>query len=211
MCGRYVIEDSVEMQEFGNEMMRSALVQEWNKLYNIKLYGEMCPTDIVPVIAVNRNLKRSVFPMKWGFSGQALLINARVETAAVKPTFKEAWKRHRCIVPASYYYEWEHLRDNSGRIKTGDRYAIQPKESSVTWLCGLYRFEGDLPYFVILTREPGDRIRFLHDRMPLIMPDHLVNDWINPEADPDMLLREAVTDVIAEKQERKCIAVHEGW
>jgi hypothetical protein len=42
-------------------------------------------------------------------------MNARTETAPVKPTFKEAWASHRCIIPASWYYEWEHLTGNDGR------------------------------------------------------------------------------------------------
>ncbi len=108
-------------------------------------------------------------------------------------------KTYRCIVPASYYFEWEHLIRNNGKTKTGDKYAIQPQGSSMTWLCGLYRFENDMPFFVILTREPGEQIRFIHDRMPLILPEHLVNDWINPDVDPDKLVGEAVTDVVAEK------------
>ena len=199
MCGRYVIGETSEMQPIVDDMMQSSLVRKWNELFSVKTYGEMSPTDIVPVIASNRNRQRAVFPMKWGFNGRTLLINARVETAAEKPTFRDAWKRHRCIVPASYYLEWEHLTDNNGRKKTGDKYAIQPENSSITWLCGLYRLENDLPFFVILTGEPGEQIRFIHDRMPLILPEHLVDAWINPDADPAELVREAVTDVVAEK------------
>ena len=199
MCCRYYIEETSEMQAIVDEMLRSSLVRKWNELYLVKTFGEMSPTDIVPVIASNRNRQRAVFPMKWGFSGKTLLMNARVETAAVKPTFKDAWKSHRCIVPASYYFEWEHLIGNNGKMKTGDKYAIQPQGSNLTWLCGLYRFENDLPFFVILTREPGEQIRFIHDRMPLILPEHLVGEWINPDADPAELVREAVTDVVAEK------------
>ena len=199
MCCRYYIEETTEMQAIVSDMMRSSLVRKWNELYPIKTYGEMSPTDIVPVIASNRNRQRAVFPMKWGFNGKTLLMNARVETAAVKPTFKDAWKSHRCIVPASYYFEWEHLIGNNGKTKTGDKYAIQPQGNSMTWLCGLYRFENDLPFFVILTREPGEQIRFIHDRMPLILPENMVNTWIDPDADPSELIREAVTDVVAEK------------
>lgn len=54
-----------------------------------------------------------------------------------------------------------------------------------------------MPFFVILTREPGEQIRFIHDRMPLILPEHLVNDWFNQDVDPDKLVGEAVTDVVA--------------
>ena len=199
MCCRYYIEETTEMQAIVSDMMRSSLVRKWNELYPIKTYGEMSPTDIVPVIAPNRNRQRAVFPMKWGFTGKTLLMNARVETAAVKPTFRDAWKSHRCIVPASYYFEWEHLIGNNGKTKTRDKYAIQPQGSSMTWLCGLYRFENDMPFFVILTREPGEQIRFIHDRMPLILPEHLISAWIDPDADPQELVKEAVTGVVAEK------------
>ena len=76
---------------------------------------------------------------------------------------------------------------------------IQPKNSTMTWLCGLYRIEEGLPVFVILTREPGEQIRFIHDRMPLIMPEDLVNDWISPDAKPEDLLPHALTDMVFEK------------
>ena len=165
----------------------------------MKAYGEMRPTDVVPVIAPNRYGKRAVFPMKWGYSGKTLLMNARVETVAEKPTFKEDWEKHRCIVPASWYFEWVHRLGNDGKKHTGDKYIIQPKGSTVTWLCGLYRIEEGLPHFVILTREPSEEIRFIHDRMPLIMPENLVNEWIRPDVKPEELLPYSLTVMVFEK------------
>lgn len=76
---------------------------------------------------------------------------------------------------------------------------IQSKGSTVTWLCGLYRIEEGLPHFVILTREPGEKIRFIHDRMPLIMPEQMIDSWINPGRKPEELLEYSLTDVIYEK------------
>lgn len=49
------------------------------------------------------------------------------------------------------YFEWEHISLSNGKTKTGNKYLIQPKGSSMTWLCGLYRIEDRLPVFVILT------------------------------------------------------------
>ncbi|MBP3877480.1 MAG: SOS response-associated peptidase family protein, partial [Lachnospiraceae bacterium] len=72
-------------------------------------------------------------------------------------------------------------------------------DSEMTWLCGLYRIEEGLPVFVVLTREPGEEIRRLHDRMPLIMPEQLVNEWIRPDIDPERLLTEALTEMEFEK------------
>ncbi len=199
MCCRYWTEESPELREIVEEMNRSPLVAKWQETTRIKTYGEMRPADVVPVIAPDRSGNRAVFPMKWGFSGKSLLMNARIETAGTKPTFKEAWKRRRCIVPASWYFEWEHLTGNNGKKRTGDKYMIQPKGSSMTWLCGLYRIEEGLPVFVILTREPGEELRFIHDRMPFILPEQYINDWIRPDGNPEELLSRALTDMVFEK------------
>lgn len=199
MCSRYWTEESPDLREIVEEMNRSSLVDKWHKTQAVKSYGEMRPTDVVPVIAPNRYGRKAVFPMKWGFSGKSLLINARSETASEKPTFKEAWERHRCIIPASWYFEWEHLKANDGSTKTSDKYMIQPKGADMTWMCGLYRIEDGLPTFVILTRDPSEEIRFIHDRMPLILPKECINDWIRPDVKPEELLPEAVMDMIYEK------------
>lgn len=199
MCGRYRIDSSERMDEIIDEMMRSPLVEKWQKTVKVCTDGEICPTDVAPVIAPNRAGEKAVFPMKWGFSGKSLLINARVESAAEKPTFQESWKKRRCIVPATYYYEWEHLVANNGKKAVGAKYMIQPRGYVHTWLCGLYRIENGLPVFVILTRDAAENIRFIHERMPLIMPEDMVDAWIRPDADPDELVKAALTDMYSEK------------
>ena len=203
MCGRFYIEESPELRPIIEAVNRSPLTSKWLTASGITTSGEVRPTNVVPVIATSKSGKQKVYPMKWGFTNEIvnrpLLINARVETAPVKPTFKEAWQSHRCIVPASYYFEWEHRLGADGKKHTGDKYMIQPRGTAATWLCGLYRIEEGLPYFVILTREPGEEIRFIHDRMPLIMPEQLVNEWIRPDVKPEELLPYALTDMIFEK------------
>lgn len=203
MCCRYWADDSPELRKIVEEMNRSPLVAKWHRTTGITTHGEVRPTDVVPVIASNRAGARAVFPMKWGFTGKALLMNARVETAAAKPMFKDAWAAHRCIVPASWYFEWEHLTGADGRKRTGDKYLLQPRGSAMTWLCGLYRIEQGLPVFVVLTREPGEDIRFLHDRMPLILPGTCVDRWIKPDTRPEDLLGAALTDMVYERVEDK--------
>ena len=199
MCCRYWTDESPELRPIVEEMNRSPLMRKWQDKAKVKSYGEIFPTDVVPVIAPNRSGLRTVYPMKWGYSGKSLLMNARSETAAEKPTFRDDWARHRCIVPASWYFEWEHYPGSDGKKHTGDKYMIHPKDSAVTWLCGLYRIENGLPVFVILTREPGETLRFLHDRMPLIMPDELVTEWIRPDRKAEELLPRALTDMDFEK------------
>ncbi len=104
-----------------------------------------------------------------------------------------------CIVPATYYFEWEHRAAGHSVTKTVSKYAIHPKDTAMTWLCGLYRIEGGVPRFVVLTREPADAIRFIHNRMPLILPEEFLDEWIRPDAEPEKLLCCAVTDMEFEK------------
>lgn len=70
------------------------------------------------------------------------------------------------------------LYDNSFQafLHDTEMSVLQPKGSPVTWLCGLYRIEEGLPCYVILTREPSEEIRFIHDRMPLMLPDQCIDE-----------------------------------
>ncbi|MBQ3919665.1 MAG: SOS response-associated peptidase [Oscillospiraceae bacterium] len=158
--------------------------------------GEVRPTDVVPVIAPDRKGKAAVYPMKWGFTVRehSLLFNARSESAASKPTFRELWNSHRCVIPASYYFEWKHYKDQGGKDRVGKKYTIQPVDSDITWLCGLYRIENDLPVFVVLTRDAVGELAEIHDRMPVIVPKKMVGDWVRPENDPSAMMRNTITD-----------------
>ena len=128
MCTRFYVEpDTEEIRDVIAEAQKSLLADKFIRAGNaILTSGEIRPTNVVSVIATDRRGKRASFPMKWGFQipGRSLIVNARTETAAQKPTFKEAWERHRCIIPASWYYEWEHFVGNTGQKITGDKYMI---------------------------------------------------------------------------------------
>ena len=205
MCTRFYIDkENKELTEIGAAACQSPLAKRFMTSFGrpILTDGEIRPTDIVPVIAPNKKGRRAVFPMRWGFTlpkSSQPLVNARVETASSKPTFIEAWQRHRCIIPASWYYEWEHYTTPDGKQRTGDKYLIQPANASITWLCGLYRFEDGFPVFTILTQDAvGEQAR-IHDRMPVILPEGMTNEWIKIDADPDDILSHALTDMIMEK------------
>ena len=180
MCTRFYVEaDADEIRDIVSDVQSSQLSDKFNHAgYAVLTSGEIRPTNVVPVIAPGKNGKRAAFPMRWGFQipNRSLVVNARVETAAEKPTFKEAWEKHRCIIPASWYFEWEHLIGNASQKKTGDKYMIQPRGSTMTWLAGLYRIEDGLPVFTVLTKEPTEELRRIHDRMPLIFPKNLIDD-----------------------------------
>lgn len=207
MCTRYYIEkDAPELNGIMRAVQSSSLSMRFISKFGrpVIMEGEVRPTDIVPVIAPSPKGIRSVYPMQWGFQNPnhgSTLFNARTETAGIKPTFKDSWKNHRCIIPASYYYEWEHHTCPDGRTKTGDKYAIQPCGAAVTWLCGLYRIENGFPVFVILTREPDGTLRSIHDRMPFMLPAEHIDEWISPVSEPANLLQYALTDMILDKEE----------
>ena len=203
MCTRFYVEpDTEEIRDIIAEAQNSLLADKFIRAGNAVLTsGEIRPTNVVPVIASDRRGRRASFPMRWGFQipGRSLVVNARTETAAQKPTFKEAWEKHRCIIPASWYYEWQHLIGNAGQKKTGDKYMIQPLGSSMTWLAGLYRMEDGLPVFAVLTKEPTKGLSLIHDRMPLILPKDLIDAWINPDYRPEDLLKYALSEMVLEK------------
>ena len=208
MCCRYYMELSPELRPIVEAAQNSRLYQNnVQKLAKALVSeGEVFPDSLVPVIASSKSGQRNVFPMVWGyhFPGIARTVaNARVETAAEKAGFREGWASHRCVIPASWYYEWQHSLTPSGKPKTGDKYAIMPKEGALTWLCGIYRMEDGFPHFVVLTREPGESTAFIHDRMPLILPEAKIDNWIDPEYNPHMLLNAALTDMVFEKDARR--------
>lgn len=204
MCMRYYIDRTAkELDEVVTKALAAKTYLSFSRIsHPLVTDGEIKPTNVVPVIAPSPSGTPKVYAMKWGFDipGKLLpIFNARSETARIRPTFKEGWERHRCIVPASYYFEWEHLTDDKGRKKTGNKYLIQPRDYSVTWLCGLYRIEEGLPYFVILTREPDETTAGIHNRMPVILPTEHIAEWTDPNENPERVIRYSLTQMVAER------------
>ena len=106
------------MDSIVEQMNKSPLCKRFTEGLSkqITMSGDVFPTNIAPVIASSRSQERAVFPMAWGFKSKetgSLLINCRFESAASKQTWKDSWANHRCIIPASWYYEWEQLPTES--------------------------------------------------------------------------------------------------
>jgi len=170
MCGRYYIPDD----DFSEIITLVDQIKEDKKgspiLGEMKL-GEIFPTDIVPVVT-----SKSPQLMKWGFSrfdGKGIIINARMESASEKAMFKYPYQSQRCLIPAGYYFEWK--KDGSKKQK----YAI--KQRKPIYMAGLYQMEktSDIPLFVILTRPALSEIEFIHDRMPVILPEDVREKWLS--------------------------------
>ncbi len=175
--------------------------------------GNIRPTDMAAVIATNKQGHMAVFPMIWGFTHESTskpLINCRIETAAQKPLWKDSWNRRRCIIPASWYYEWGiplsevgfHNSNEQHKIKKV-KFSIQPEGAEITYLAGLYRFEEhrgvQIPMFAVLTREAVAPVSDIHDRMPLILDKGRISEWINPYTNPCKTAEKALTNMIIER------------
>ena len=199
MCGRvYMAPVNPELRELVKEMNRAKLAKRFcdERGLSLKTEGEILPSSVLPALALNRAGEKKVFPMKWGFRGKkGLLINARAETASEKPTFRELWQNHRCVITASLYYEWEHDEQKH----PGQKYALHPPDEGIIRLAGLYRMEEGLPAFVILTCAADERIAWMHDRMPVMLRKEDADAWIRRETIPAEIIGRRITNVIWEK------------
>jgi putative SOS response-associated peptidase YedK len=107
------------------------------------------------------------------------MFNARAETIAEKPSFREAFKRRRCLIVADGFYEWQKI----GPIKKPLRFSL--KSGEPFGLAGLYDTwispeQKTVNTCTIITTEPNDLLRPIHDRMPVIVRKELEDFWIDP-------------------------------
>ena len=191
MCTRFYLDsEAPELTPFIHAVAISPLSQKFiNAGHPVLTSGEIHPTNVVPTVAWGRKGKSAVFPMQFGFHlSNSLLLNARSETAGEKTTFRESWVSHRCIIPASYYFEWDAEKQ---------KHSIHPAQGNIIYLAGLYRIETGLPHFVILTQTPSESVEHIHDRMPVILPREMVGAWIMPSENPREIVKAAIGDLIA--------------
>ncbi len=175
--------------------------------------GNIRPTDMAAVLAPDKHGEMAVFPMIWGFRHEAIskpLVNCRVETADQKELWRDSWCRRRCVIPASWYYEWGIPPSEIGFRSANEyhnirkeKYVIQTEGSDVTYLAGLYRFEVyngiQVPKFAVLTRAAAGPVKSIHDRMPVILSKEWLRDWVRPDSDPRRIAQKALSNMIVEK------------
>jgi putative SOS response-associated peptidase YedK len=212
MCGRYYIgseDDSLEIRQILTELNKR--YQERNLPLNLAR-GEIFPTQEVPVLlaesdeaiyslaSVNR-----VKPvaMSWGFPApggkRQSIINARCETASIKPMFRSSVEKSRLLVPASAYFEWQKMPDGSKQ-----KMRITSNEDELLLMAGLWRLftnsKGErLLAFVILTRPATSEMTQIHERMPLILNSDLSELWLHDlEAAQKMLAEPPGVELFAQ-------------
>jgi putative SOS response-associated peptidase YedK len=142
------------------------------------------------VVAVREHEgQRSAATLQWGlipfWAKDATigrrLVNARLDSLAAKPAFREAWQRRRCLIPASGFYEWSEPR--GGRKRP---YFIRPASEPLLALAGLWERwrtpSGEkLETCVIVTTDANAQLAPIHDRMPLLIPRDAHALWLDPK------------------------------
>lgn len=172
MCGRYQLAaaQSAEIQQILNAVQTAYGNGSWAP-------GEIRPTHRAPVLTEAGGV---IVPrlMKWGYQlPHTLVINARAETAAEKPLFRESVASRRCLVPATGFYEW----DSQKR-----KYLFTLPREGALYMAGLYDRRGNEDCYCILTTSPNASMRPVHDRMPLILTGEQRHRWL---ADDDAAAR----------------------
>ena len=185
MCGRYNFS-----KNSSSPMVQKVLENLQTRQIEVKT-EEVNPGDVAAVIASNRKLEPQAFGMKWGYKlpDGKLIFNARSETAAQKAMFADGMRQRRCLIPADSYYEWQKV--GQGKQK----YQIAPTDANGFFLAGIYRIEQGIPVFSVLTKEPVESIAFVHNRMPVILPEEIILDWLNPQYHGQEILNAALQDM----------------
>ncbi len=180
MCGRYAVAapDAAVLRE--RFAVQQAL-ETFTPAHNVK------PTHVAPVVILHEG-NRNLATMRWGLippwaKDAAIankLFNARAETVADKPSFRHAFRRRRCLVPATGFYEWQ----QEGRRKVPYEFAIG--DGDLFAFAGLYESWRDprgetLHTYTIITTTPNELVAPIHARMPVILPRDHESVWLDPQ------------------------------
>ncbi|MFM6980335.1 MAG: SOS response-associated peptidase [Micrococcales bacterium] len=212
MCGRFVVAKTSGLIATIFEV--DEVIEETPVSYNI------APTNQISMV-VDRSFKdgspdsRELHSARWGLvprwakspSESAPLINARIETALEKPSFKEATEKRRCLIPASGYYEW--LTDGDKKIP----YYVNAGDDGMFGFAGLYEWWADpnkkpddptrwLLSATILTKPGVKELAHIHERTPVFLNGDTIDHWLdNGEPAEINLLKEIArgSDEIAQE------------
>ncbi|WP_071393735.1 SOS response-associated peptidase [Bacillus tuaregi] len=181
MCGRFTL--TADFTEIINRFEIEAALEE--ELYHMSY--NIAPSHSV-LSVINDGTRNRLGYLKWGFIPSWAkdekigfkLINARAETLAEKPSFREAYKKRRCLVIADSFYEWKRQDQKN---KTPMR--IKLKSDELFAMAGLWERwkepSGNTIYTcTVITTTPNAVVKDIHDRMPVILKKEDEQTWLNP-------------------------------
>lgn len=195
MCGRYVVAYDPDTLVSGFSLTR---IQPFPRRWNV------APQSPVPVVFETKEGERVGELMRWGLiphwakdeSIGSKLNNARVESMAEKPSFRQAVRRRRCLLPASGYYEWQPIAQPSGKPVKQPWY-ISPKAEPFFAMAGLFEAwrasdaDAASPWLLtccVVTTDASPGLASIHDRMPaMIAREHWAAWLARANQDPTQL------------------------
>jgi len=195
MCGRF------DLYLFKQEIVEIFDIDDI-QLPVFKPKANIPPSTQIPYIYQSNNT-RHLSTACWGLiplwakdkSFASNTFNARSETVSKKPSFREAYKHRRCLIPASAYYEWEKVIHND-KVAAKQPYWIGRKDESVFAFAGLYENWTDnktgevVESCTIITRESYPKLNHIHPRMPVILPSDNYQDWLEAKTDEFPMISE---------------------
>ena len=183
MCGRYALHGPQSRLREYFDLRECA---EWQARFNI------APQSDVLVIRQRPELGRVGQMVRWGLIprwakdpaiGQKLN-NARAETVAEKPSFKSSFERHRCLIPANGFYEWQAVEEG-GRTRKQPWYIRPAEDGSFLAMAGLLAAwkspaGEDIVSTCVITTTPNETMAPIHDRMPVLLAPGQFDAWLDP-------------------------------
>jgi putative SOS response-associated peptidase YedK len=183
MCGRYTLIANAEA------IRQLFEVLPFDERLAVTRYNIAPTQPIVVVRAGDRG--RELVPMRWGLipawtkdlRSAPLLINARAEGIATKPAFQHAFRRRRCLVPATGFYEWQ----APGR-RAKQPYAVRPADGRLVAFAGVWETwfgpdGSEIDGAAIVTVSSNGTVSVIHDRMPALIAPEDFDAWLSGEAD----------------------------
>jgi len=180
MCGRFT------MTHEQLELLAEDLGVPVESLPNIRPRYNIAPTDEHFIVRMEHE-DHEVVTAKWGLLNwwskdakrAALQINAKAETLEQKAPFKEAFQKHRCVVPADGFFEWVGPKENRRPIW------FHSPDNSLLFFAGLYDYWHPNPdewqrTFTIVTTTANSLVAPVHDRMPVILSPDDIDTWMGP-------------------------------
>lgn len=183
MCGRYNLKSNPRQlaEHFGVPLQLTLILQQsWN----------VAPTMLMPVVRLSaETAERELAVVRWGLvprwssDRKAGQINARGETVATKPMFREAFLRRRCLVAADGFYEWKPEPDG----KTKQPWFITTRTGGPLAFAGIWEPSSDPATepetFSIITTSANDVLASIHNRMPVILSPDDYSIWLSDDTD----------------------------
>jgi putative SOS response-associated peptidase YedK len=193
MCGRFVQERSIT--ELAELFDAEPLAVDDETLASARY--NLAPTDPAAVIVERPDGRRAVTVFHWGLVPHwstsrrdgGRMINARAETVASLPAYRDSFRRHRCLVPVDGFYEWTHpptAAVASGAASKRQPFLIRRTDGRPLALAGLWAVWRDpvteerWRTFSIVTRRANDALASLHDRMPVVVAPEDWALWLTP-------------------------------